>query len=214
MQKKPVVHLPRKRPQQDRARFTVQVIYDGFVRIWCRQGPEAVTTRAIAEESGFAVGTIYEYFPNTTALLSGYVRHCIEWDIERIRTRDLQQRDAAWTERLFDVVRVLAGADPEAPYLDRTMLLQEGQIALETHHRRAYERLSDTWIKIVSGWPDLPNPPAPEVIRTLFTMVWGGRRYRLLAQVEARELGDWLDSTYDMCLSLIGAPTDQGRTTI
>lgn len=184
------------------------------MRIWCRQGPQAVTTRAIAEETGFAVGTIYEYFPNTTALLSGYVRHCIEWDIERLRTRDQQLCNAPWTERLFDVVRVTAGADPEAPYLDRTMLLQEGQIALETHHRRAFERLSDTWIEIVSGWPDLASPPAPEVIRTLFTMVWGGRRYRLLAQVEARELGDWLDSTYDMCLSLIGAPTGQGRTTI
>ncbi len=190
------------------------MIYDGFVRIWCRQGPQAVTTRAIAEETGFAVGTIYEYFPNTTALLSGYVRHCIEWDIERLRTRDQQLCNAPWTERLFDVVRVTAGADPEAPYLDRTMLLQEGQIALETHHRRAFERLSDTWIEIVSGWPDLASPPTPEVIRTLFTMVWGARRYRLLAQVEVRELGDWLDSTYDMCLSLIGGPTDQGRTTI
>lgn len=214
MQQKQVVHLPRKRPRQDRARFTVQTIYDGFVRIWCRQGPKAVTTRAIAEETGFAVGTIYLYFPNTTALLSGYVRHCIEWDIQRVRAKDQLLCDAAWPERLFELVKIASGADPEAPYLDRTMLLQEGQIALETHHRRAFEKLSDTWIEIVSGWPDLDNPPTPEAIRTLFTMVWGARRYRLLAQVDARELGDWLDTTYSMCLSLVGAPSGQGKSTI
>lgn len=214
MKKTPLVHLPRKRASQDRAKFTVQVIYDGFVRIWCRQGPTAVTTRAIAEETGFSVGTIYEYFPNATALLSGYVRHCIEWEMERLRARDQLLSQAPWAERLFELVKITAGADPAAPYLDRNMLLQEGQIALDTHHRRAFEKLSNTWIEIICGWPDLTSPPSPDTIRNLFTLVWGARRYRLLAQIETQELGDWLESTYAMCLSLIGASTDQGKTTI
>lgn len=214
MQKKPVVHLPRKRASQDRAKFTVQVIYDGFVQIWRRQGPGAVNTRAIAEETGFAVGTIYEYFPNATALLSGYVRHCIEWEMDRLRARDQLLCQAPWTERLAELVRITAGADPEAPYLDRTMLLQEGQIALDTHHRRAFEKLSDTWIEIITGWPDLTNPPTPDSIRNLFTLVWGARRYRLLAQIETQKLGNWLDSTYAMCQSLIGANASQGNTTM
>jgi AcrR family transcriptional regulator len=69
---------PLKRPSQDRAKFTVQTIFDGFVRIWRRQGWAAVTTRNISLETGYAVGTLYEYFPNREALLSGYVRYAIE----------------------------------------------------------------------------------------------------------------------------------------
>ena len=115
---------------------------------------------------------------------------------------------------MAELVRITAGADPEAPYLDRTMLLQEGQIALDTHHRRAFEKLSDTWIEIITGWPDLTNPPTPDSIRNLFTLVWGARRYRLLAQIETQKLGNWLDSTYAMCQSLIGANASQGNTTM
>lgn len=56
--------LPHKRPRQRRSRFTVDAIYDAFVRIWSRDGPASVTMRNIALESGFAIGTLYEYFPN------------------------------------------------------------------------------------------------------------------------------------------------------
>ena len=49
---------PHKRPSQARAVFTVNTLYEGFVRIWRRDGPDAATTRAIAEESGYAVGRV------------------------------------------------------------------------------------------------------------------------------------------------------------
>ena len=66
---------PLKRPSQRRAKFTVQAIYEAFVRIWQRDGAQAATTRAVALEAGCSVGTLYEYFPNKEALLSGYVQH-------------------------------------------------------------------------------------------------------------------------------------------
>ena len=76
---------PLKRPTQDRAKFTVQALYDGFVRICVRDGWDSVSMRALAEETGYAVGTLYEYFPNRDALLSGYVRHAIEARLELAR---------------------------------------------------------------------------------------------------------------------------------
>ncbi len=64
--------------------FTVQAIYDAFVRIWRRDGWDGVSTRAVALETGVAVGTLYDYFPNKAALLSGYVRHCMEQLLQAI----------------------------------------------------------------------------------------------------------------------------------
>jgi DNA invertase Pin-like site-specific DNA recombinase len=43
--------------------FTVQAIYDAFVRIWRRDGWAGVSTRAVALETGVSVGTLYDYFP-------------------------------------------------------------------------------------------------------------------------------------------------------
>jgi hypothetical protein len=53
---------PLKRPTQARGKFTVQAIYDAFVRIWQAEGWEGVTTRAVALETGIAIGT-----PTTTS---------------------------------------------------------------------------------------------------------------------------------------------------
>ena len=51
---------PLKRPTQARARFTVQAIYDAFVRIWQRDGWQRLTTRNVALETGISVGTLYD----------------------------------------------------------------------------------------------------------------------------------------------------------
>jgi hypothetical protein len=50
-------------PHEARGKFTVQAIYDAFVRIWTTHGWEGVTTRAVALETGIAVGTLYDTFP-------------------------------------------------------------------------------------------------------------------------------------------------------
>lgn len=192
------VPKPHKRPVQDRAKFTVRVIYDGFVRIWQRDGPDAVTTRAIANETGYAVGTLYEYFPNKTALLSGYVRHTIDTLIGQL---DADQRNCdglPWQDRLARLINLTVGNDPNAPYFDREMLLMEGQIATLTHHQRAYDALSETWLSIITAWPDLARKPPPELVRTIFLTVWGARRYRLLIDMDAGCPPGWIENLVQM----------------
>ena len=132
---------PLKRPSQARARFTVQAIYDAFVRIWQAQGWERLTTRAVALETGISVGTLYEYFPNKQALLSGYVRHAMDVLLATIEKQVVQASDAPWQERLHHLLRLTIGIDaPELPYYDPEMLALEHQIAELKHHRRVHRR--------------------------------------------------------------------------
>ena len=112
---------PRKRPVQARSKFTVRALYDAYVRIWRRDGPEAVTMRAVAAESGFAVGTLYEYFPNQAALHSGYVRHVLDDLNERIAAQTRESYGREWRERLSDLVTITCGQDEDAPYFDAAM---------------------------------------------------------------------------------------------
>lgn len=56
-------------PTQPRARRTRIALLDAVERIVAADGPEAVTTTRVAQETGVAVGTIYRYFANRDEML-------------------------------------------------------------------------------------------------------------------------------------------------
>lgn len=60
---------PRKLPIQARAKAKIQRVLDATQAILNRDGPAALTTPAIAAESGVSVGSIYQYFPNKEAIV-------------------------------------------------------------------------------------------------------------------------------------------------
>ncbi|RQO43990.1 TetR/AcrR family transcriptional regulator [Variovorax sp. KBW07] len=176
---------PLKRPTQARSKFTVQAIYDAFVRIWNAHGWEGVTTRAVALETGIAVGTLYDYFPDKEALLSGYVRHCIEALLARIDTEAVVPTDIDWRERVRRLVRLTCDTRLEGlPAFDHEMLMLEHRVAEPKHHRRVYDELAERWLRAFAACTDLRPAPSPATLHALLTAAWGGRRYRLLVQPE------------------------------
>ncbi|MFZ6645527.1 TetR/AcrR family transcriptional regulator [Undibacterium sp. TJN25] len=183
---------PLKRPSQARARFTIQAIYDAFVRIWHAQGWAGVTTRALALETGIAVGTLYDYFPNKQAVLSGYVRHCMEQLLEVLQTQVIAPTDLDWQHRVQRLVALTCGArQAGAAYFDHDMLMLEGQIAETKHHRRVYQELLEKWQAALAACDDLPRRPTAETVQALLLAAWGGRRYLLLVQPEGMALENW-----------------------
>jgi AcrR family transcriptional regulator len=59
---------PRKQPRQQRAEATVSAIVEAAACILETHGIEGYTTNAIAERAGASIGSLYQYFPNKTAL--------------------------------------------------------------------------------------------------------------------------------------------------
>lgn len=70
----PMSAEPRKIPQQQRSAVTVAAILEATARILETEGPDALTTNAAAERAGVSIGSLYQYFPNKTALLVELVR--------------------------------------------------------------------------------------------------------------------------------------------
>jgi len=199
---------PLKRPSQARAQFTVQAIYDAFVRIWQRDGWNKLTTRAVALETGVSVGTLYDYFPNKHALLSGYVRHCIDCLLARMNADVVQAAGLAWQERVRRLVQLTCGfAVPGLPRFDHDMLALEYQIAEPKHHRRVYEELVSAWQATLAACTDLPRPVEPELVRSLVLAAWGGRRYLLLVQPRDIETTDWVAQMEHFCITALNAST-------
>jgi AcrR family transcriptional regulator len=70
---------PRKKPQQRRSRVTIDAIFEAAIQVLLANGLDRITTIQIAERAGVSVGSLYQYFPNKSALLAAVVkRHVSE----------------------------------------------------------------------------------------------------------------------------------------
>ena len=196
---------PLKRPTQQRAKVTVQAIFDSYVRIWQRDGWARLTTRAVALEAGVAVGTLYDYFPSKHALHSGYIRHCIERMLQTIDEQAVQPA-VAWPVRIQRLVRVLAGVEAHLPWFHPDMLELETLVAEPKHQRRVYDDLLGAWHRVVEAATDLPLRPQPTTLEALHLSVWGGRRYAMLVQLEPERMEEWAGSMEQLCLQALAGP--------
>jgi AcrR family transcriptional regulator len=201
------VAKPLKRPRQARAVFTVEAIYQALVRIWQRQGWDALTTRAVALEAGVAVGTFYDYFPSKQALFSGYVRHSLEQLLERIEQQVIAPPELDWPTRLSRLLRL--SCDPtqtDAFLFNLDMWRMEPQIAEAKHQRRAFEDFSATWLRVLQACPDLPQPATAELAEAMLIMAWGGLRYSTLCQLEPERQARWVAQMERAFQALLQAP--------
>jgi AcrR family transcriptional regulator len=70
---------PRKRPVQARSAASVDAILEATVQVLLSVGKERLTTTKVALRAGVSVGTLYQYFPNKSALLqAALTRHLDE----------------------------------------------------------------------------------------------------------------------------------------
>lgn len=76
--------MERKIPKQKRAERTVDELAEATIQVLDQPDPK-FTTNHVAERAGFAVATLYRYFPDKNALL----RFLVKREAERVSTRVL-----------------------------------------------------------------------------------------------------------------------------
>ena len=70
---------PRKSPVQARSAASVDAILEATLQVLLAVGKERLTTTRVALRAGVSVGTLYQYFPNKSALLQAALkRHMTE----------------------------------------------------------------------------------------------------------------------------------------
>jgi AcrR family transcriptional regulator len=85
----------RRRPTQRRSQVTVTAILDAAARVFEERGFEAGTTNHVAQRAGVSIGSLYEYVPNTDAMVVALV----ERELERERAKLLAILAPAATQR-------------------------------------------------------------------------------------------------------------------
>ena len=75
---------PRKQPVQARSRALVDAIAEACLRLLEKEGEDALTVNRIAEVSGAAVGSIYQYFPNKESMIAAVYERLLDQESEQL----------------------------------------------------------------------------------------------------------------------------------
>jgi len=97
---------PRKTPVQARSVASVDAILEATLQVLLQVGKERLTTTRVASRAGVSVGTLYQYFPNKSALLQAALRRHMVEVAEAVEVVCKEQRGA----RLQPMVTALISA--------------------------------------------------------------------------------------------------------
>jgi AcrR family transcriptional regulator len=69
---------PRKTPVQARSTASVEAILQATIQVLLKEGKLKLTTTRVAHRAGVSVGTLYQYFPNKSALLQALLKEHLD----------------------------------------------------------------------------------------------------------------------------------------
>ena len=81
----------RKSPVQARSAASVEAIREATVQVLVALGPRRLTTARVAQRAGVAIGTLYQYFPNKSALLHHALKHHLDHTLALVEATCLAQ---------------------------------------------------------------------------------------------------------------------------
>jgi AcrR family transcriptional regulator len=82
---------PRKTPVQARSAASVEAILEATIQVLLSAGKEKLTTTRVALRAGVSVGTLYQYFPNKSALLKAVLKRHMD-EVARAVERVCRER--------------------------------------------------------------------------------------------------------------------------
>ena len=186
----------RKRPSQERSRQTVNRILNAaraLLKESDEAGPNRMTTHHIAKKAGISVGSLYQYFPNTEAIVFEVYREVID-QVSKIldqfdsvsylslsRNDFFNQLNRALTEAEPDTDIVLAMLNVSKTY---PMLIEEER----RHAERTAKRIAGFLKHFGSNWS---NKKLERLVLFMYYVDHGAWMYRDHASPPVNEVLDW-----------------------
>lgn len=149
---------PRKLPQQDRSRMTVEAILEATTHILTEEGYDKANTNRIAERAGISIGSLYQYFPNKESLMAALMdQHSNE--IAALVESKLQNLfDVPPEVAIPELIRAVIAAHAINPCLHQVLSEEIPRSERPQQMQRADERIAELLRTYLTRWRDRIYP--------------------------------------------------------
>lgn len=168
------VAKPRKRPLQTRSRETVAVILEATARILEAEGLEAANTNAIAARAGVSIGSVYQYFPDKSAIFAELI-HKAEADLgDNLEMLLARTAGLALEERIGILVKAGVGQQMQRPQLARILDYLEASFRTDPILKAADERILRLIMQLLEEHKEsIARPVSPATASDILSIVKG-----------------------------------------
>jgi hypothetical protein len=98
--------VARKSPRQARSERTVATILEAAARVLARDSLDGFNTNRVAEVAGLSIGSLYQYFPNKSALIAALIRRAHDELADALELAVLGSEGGTLESSLASLVRV------------------------------------------------------------------------------------------------------------
>lgn len=149
---------PRKLPQQDRSRVTVQAILEATTHILTEEGYEKANTNRIAERAGVSIGSLYQYFPNKESLLTALIEQHVNEMLELVESKLNHLFEAPVEVAVPELVRAVIAAHAINPRLHKVLHEEIPRSERSQEIQKANERIVELLQAYLARWQDSIQP--------------------------------------------------------
>ncbi len=194
-----VVLEPRKLPVQARSAASVDAIMQATIQVLREVGKERLTTTRVAHRAGVSVGTLYQYFPNKSALLQGALRCHLGGVSEMVERVCREQQGHA----LRTMVTALVNAFLDAKLRDGAESVALYSVSSDVDGAKIMQESgARSQLAIARMLASAPQPPAsdPALTASLIVGTLGGVSRRMLEAGSPRKLFEAMRQELITCL--------------
>ncbi len=113
---------PRRKPVQQRAQETVDVILKATAQVLVKEGYDKATTNRIAAAAGVSIGTLYQYFPNKESLVVALSRRHTDEMMKLLSGMIVDLRDAPPRQATRALIKAMCDAHAVDPALHKVLV--------------------------------------------------------------------------------------------
>jgi AcrR family transcriptional regulator len=148
---------PRKLPQQDRSRITVEAILEATTHILTEEGYDKANTNRIAERAGISIGSLYQYFPNKESLMAALMEQHSNEIAALVGSKLQNLFDAPLETAVPELVKAVIAAHAINPRLHQVLNEEIPRSERLQQMQKADERIAELLRAYLARWSDSPQ---------------------------------------------------------
>jgi AcrR family transcriptional regulator len=170
---------PRKSPVQARSTASVDAILEATIQVLLSVGKERLTTTRVALRAGVSVGTLYQYFPNKSALLQAVLKRHLEQVAEAVERVCREQKGSTLQQMAPALVNAFLEAKMRDPKTSAAFYSVSADVDGARIAQRSRVRTNKAIVALLASARD-PLKKEPEIVASMVQSAMTGMSQRIL----------------------------------